>query len=144
MIMNRILKYLKKNQKQLLDAAGAVLAVALLYLFFHLTGIGCPIKFLTGISCPGCGMTRACISVATFHFRQAWHFHPLVYLLPVALLVYLFRRRISSKIYKILIFTFLLLFVTIYLVRMFGPANDVVVFHPEQGFLFRAIKFIFT
>ena len=108
--MKNIRTYLKKIQKQLLDAAGAILAVVLLYLFFHLTGIGCPIKFLAGISCPGCGMTRACFSVLCLHFGQAFYFHPLVYALPLALLVYLLRRRISKKIYKILIFTFIALF----------------------------------
>ena len=142
--MNKILKYLKKNQKQLLDAAGAILAVALLYLFFHLTGIGCPIKFLTGVSCPGCGMTRACLSVARFHFADAWHFHPLVYLLPFALLLFLLRRRISNKIYKFFIFTFVAIFVTIYLIRMMDPSNEIVTFHPDQGFLVRAIKYLFT
>ena len=28
-------------------------------ILLYVTGIGCPIKFWTGVSCPGCGMTRA-------------------------------------------------------------------------------------
>ena len=41
----------------------AVLAVALFYGALQLAGITCPIKYITGISCPGCGMTRAWLSL---------------------------------------------------------------------------------
>ena len=59
-------------------------------LAFYLTGIGCPIKFLTGISCPGCGMSRAWASVASLDFAKAFAFHPLFLLgpaIPILLLV---------------------------------------------------------
>lgn len=143
-MFSKLSAWIKDKKSKLLSAAGAILAVALLYLFYHVTGIGCPIKFISGISCPGCGMTRACISVARFRFAEACYFHPLVYCLPFAALVFLLRKRISNRIYKILIFTFIALFVTIYIVRMCDPFNDVVTFHPEQGFLFRTIQFFFT
>ena len=132
----------KKND--LLSAGCAILAVALLYLFFHFSGIGCPLHFLTGINCPGCGMSRACIALLCLRFHDAWHYHPLVYSLPFALLVYLFRKKMPLRIYHILIFTFIALFVTIYLVRMLDPTCDIVTFQPEQGFIFRTIKFLFT
>lgn len=132
----------KKND--LLSAGCAILAVALLYLFFHFSGIGCPLHFLTGINCPGCGMSRACLALLRLRFADAWHYHPLVYSLPFALLVYLFRKKMPLRIYHFLTFTFIALFVTIYLVRMFDPTCDIVTFQPEQGFIFRTIKFLFT
>ena len=143
-MLDKLIKYLKLKKKELLSAAASILAVALLYLFFHLVGIGCPIHFLTGVSCPGCGMTRAVISVLRLHFAEAYHYHPLVYLLPFALGTFLFKKHITKNFYKILIFTFIAFFVTIYIVRMCDPTNDIVEFHPEQGFIFRTIKFIFT
>ena len=44
-----------------------------------LSGIGCPIWFSTGISCPGCGMSRAVLLLLSGHFQAAFRMHPLVY-----------------------------------------------------------------
>ena len=142
-MFHKWLQLFQKNKKDIYSAAGAVLAVVLLYLFFHLTGIGCPIHFVTGVSCPGCGMTRAAFALLRLHFADAWHYHPLIYTLPFALLLYLFRKRIPKRIYQICVFTFIALFVSIYLVRICDPTNDIVEFHPEQGFIFRTIKYFF-
>ena len=40
-----------------------------------LTGMTCLIKSTFGVSCPGCGMTRACFSALTFNFKQAFYYH---------------------------------------------------------------------
>lgn len=95
----------KEKRKELLSILVSILSVALLYLFFHITGIGCPIRFLTGISCPGCGMTRAVFSLLCLDPASAFHYHPLVFFLPFIFIVYLFRRKISSFLYKFFIFT---------------------------------------
>ena len=141
--MKKLSDYYKLHKKALLDAAGAVLAVVLLYVFFHFTGIGCPIHFLTGVSCPGCGMTRAVFALLRFRFAEACHYHPLVYVLPFAVLYLLFRRRIPKLLDKISIFTIVVLFVTIYVIRICDPANGVLEFAPQNGFLYRAFTFIF-
>ncbi len=36
----------------------------------------CSLKRMTGIECPGCGLTRSFISTARGQWRQAWHFNP--------------------------------------------------------------------
>ena len=143
-MLQRTWNLIKSKKKELLSAIGAILAVVLLYAFFHVSGIGCPIHYATGVSCPGCGMTRAAFALLRFHFADAFHYHPLVYVMPLIVLIFLIKRHISKRLYQILIFTFILLFVTIYLVRMCDPTNDIVEFHPEQGFIFRTIKYFFT
>ena len=143
-MLQKLLATLKAKRKDILSAAAAILAVALLYLFFHVSGIGCPIHYATGISCPGCGMTRAVFALLRLRFADAFHYHPLVYALPFALAFYLLRKRFSKRANQIFLFTFIAIFVIIYLVRMCDPTNDIVEFHPEQGFIFRTIKFIFT
>jgi hypothetical protein len=37
----------------------------------------CPLHFISGIECPGCGMTRACIALARGDWTQALHYNPL-------------------------------------------------------------------
>ena len=63
----------------------AVVAVGALALY--VAGIGCPIKFATGISCPGCGLTRAWLEALQLHFDRAVAYHPLFWLVPVAFIV---------------------------------------------------------
>lgn len=48
--------------------------------------IPCLFRLITDISCPGCGMTRACISLTQGKFGAAWGYHPFVFLVvPLAL-----------------------------------------------------------
>lgn len=43
----------------------------------------CPMIFLTGLPCPGCGMTRAAMLFLEGRFLQAWEMHPFFYVLLV-------------------------------------------------------------
>ncbi|PIE90697.1 MAG: hypothetical protein CR997_04600 [Acidobacteria bacterium] len=57
----------------------------------------CPVRTWTGIPCPGCGMTRACLSLSQGKWQQAWHYNPLAYLLVLlAVLAGVFHRSWSS------------------------------------------------
>ena len=52
----------------------------------RMTLIPCLFRVITDISCPGCGMTRACVSLAQGNITAAWHYHPFVFLVvPLAL-----------------------------------------------------------
>ena len=63
--------------------------VAVYPLLLELTGIGCPIRFVFGIECPGCGMTRALVSVLRLDFASAFAFHPVWFVPPVAAILVL-------------------------------------------------------
>ena len=52
---------------------------ALVALMAWIPGLGCPTKAVTGVPCPGCGMTRAALSIARLDVGSAWRFHPLVF-----------------------------------------------------------------
>ncbi|MDI1475678.1 DUF2752 domain-containing protein [Polyangium sp. y55x31] len=56
-----------------LAAVGAVLGVAVAVRFPL-----CPFALITRHPCPGCGLTRAALALATGDLREAVHFHPLV------------------------------------------------------------------
>ena len=63
------------------------MAIGLAYaLFCGLTGLSlpCPFHALTGLWCPGCGMTRMCLSLLRGDLSAAWASNPaLMVLLPV-------------------------------------------------------------
>jgi hypothetical protein len=39
----------------------------------------CPVAALTGLPCPGCGLTRATLALLRGDFARAWQLHPLVF-----------------------------------------------------------------
>ena len=65
-------------------------AAALFVLWLFLTG--CPLHRLTGLPCPGCGMSRALIRLAQFDLAGAWYYHPLVFFLPLPILWMVHRK----------------------------------------------------
>ena len=128
--------------KKIKDAILTILAVACVYTIFYITGIGCPIKFLTGVSCMGCGMTRAYLSLLRLDFAGAFRYHPLFPIPAIAAVLFLFRSRISQKIVNFLLFTTIALFSIIYLLRILDPSDTVVVFEPANGAVFRGVHMI--
>jgi hypothetical protein len=56
-------------------------------LIVALTGIGCPFEYVTGIPCPGCGLTRAYVAFIRGNIVGAVRYHPLFWFLPLLLFV---------------------------------------------------------
>lgn len=113
---------------------GAVAVIVGFYAVLFALGVTCPIKFVTGVSCPGCGMTRAWLCLLSGKFALAFHYHPLVWLPPVVLAVYLFRARLPKWVVKGFLALAVVLFCGVYLFRLFsGCAPEVVAFAPETG-----------
>lgn len=48
-------------------------------------GITCIIKYFTGYACPGCGITRACLSALRLELKKAWLYNPMFCSVPVLL-----------------------------------------------------------
>ena len=60
----------------------------------------CAFNHLTGLPCPGCGLTRAFVSIAHGHLVDAVHWHalsPALFLLGLALLVEYASRVFAGK-----------------------------------------------
>lgn len=127
-------------EKNLVANVSAVLAVAFLYGGMQLVGITCPIKYMTGISCAGCGMTRAYLSLLHLQFENAFYYHPLFWLPPVFLLCYLRRKNMNKNFYRILMISFLVLFLAVYFYRMFFGDGMIVVCKPKEGSNLRFIN----
>ena len=108
---------------------GLLAAAAALLLVYH-----CPFRYIFGVSCPGCGMTRALV---------AFGFHPLFPLLiPAALwiglracgLLHMPRKRETAY-----ILAFAGVFILVYLVRLLC-GDPVIAPDPESGLLFRLLR----
>lgn len=120
--------------KRFVPLAFAMLPLLVFYFVF-----GCPIKFFTGISCLGCGMSRAAISLLSFDVQQAVYYHPLIFLMPVTAVILLLRNRLPKKVCSTIFWVVAVMFVVVYVYRMFFLNSDVVCFAPAEGFIYKFI-----
>ena len=84
----------KKTNKKIWMVAAATAAVVYLC-FVNLTHLGIPCVFrtVTGLKCPGCGITTMCAALLRGDLHQAFHANPfLLTTLPVFGTVYLLVR----------------------------------------------------
>lgn len=118
----------------------ALLLIAAFYAAMELAGITCPIRWLTGISCAGCGMSRAWLALLRLDLSSAFAYHPLFWLpVPVAL-VLLFRRRLPGALVRWTVGAACVLFLVVYGIRMLQPEDTVVTFAPETGMVYRVFS----
>lgn len=84
--------------------------------YFHIY-IHCPIKTITGLYCPGCGITRMLLSIIQLDFYQAFRYNPLLFItLPIFIIFFLntlitkkepLYNKISNKVWTIVIIIFI-------------------------------------
>jgi hypothetical protein len=109
---------------------------------YFMTG-GCLFRTVTGIPCPGCGMTHAFLAAFRLDFADAFRWHPLFPLVmlliagyAICLAVYLIRRRdditrirpadigvmsrslVESVAVRVVLVLYAALFMGVYLIRM--------------------------
>ncbi len=119
-----------------------ILGVAVFAVFCMLT-VGCPIKFITGISCPGCGMTRAVRSLLALDFAGAFCWHPLWPLLLPLTAYFLFDELIPKRLSRPLLWFFIVSFVGVYLYRLVFTDNLAVTVDMGSGAVVKFFKYIF-
>ena len=82
---------------------------ALAYASALLFGWNCPIKYLTGVPCPGCGLSRALAALLRLDFRTALRVHPMVVKKPLLG---------SKNLERMLLWSVIVLDIAIWLIRL--------------------------
>lgn len=118
-----------------------IVIFVLVILFLYITGIGCPIRFVSGISCPGCGLTRAWLAFLHLDIKGAFYYHPLFFLVPFVIVLVICKDRVNKRVYNILMCLIIMAYVIIYAIRLL-QGSDIVVFKPYDNILFRLIRTI--
>ena len=134
---HRFMRWLQKYQAFVIIAIAAVV----FYVVMSMLDATCLVKYFTGVSCPGCGMTRACLSALRFDFSAAFYYHPLwIVMLPLAaLLIFLWVKR-KKKVFCAVLVLFFAALIGVYLYRLFYTESDVVVWELEKGIIFKIIS----
>ena len=86
----------------------------------------CVFKGVTGMPCPGCGMTRACLAILQGEFTTAWRYHPFSFLLIGLAILIVFQPEYTQETWetislikqKIIVSTLILLCLSLWLVHL--------------------------
>lgn len=90
----------------------------------RILGLSCPFKLMTGLSCPGCGLTRAYIVFLHGNLKKAIYYHPLFWTVPFLCLPFLKLAKHKIRILADIIFSLTVLaFLLIWIFRICNP-ND--------------------
>lgn len=127
-----------QKAKVLVFVTGCYLVLELIF------GVTCPILFLTGISCAGCGMSRAWFCVLQKDLAGTFEYHPLFWTLPIGIVAFFFWDKIPEKVKKLLLLTGIVLFLGVYIWRMLDVTDTAVVFQPEKGAIVSLILALFS
>lgn len=113
----------KKTKKEIFLLLLGFLLIAVLYFFF-----GCPFYYFTGIPCPGCGTSRALMSLARLDFTAAFYFHPMVFFLPLLAIALFWRKGFLAKpiVRNVIIGIFGAAYIGLYIYRFFIEKSPVV------------------
>ena len=91
--------------------------MVLVNLFF---GYVCPSMVILGLPCPGCGLTRAAISLAVLDFKGALNFNPMIFFALPLIAAYVFMylknydlRKLFYPTCVIIIVSFIVFFIRI-------------------------------
>lgn len=126
-----------------LKQAGLFLLILAIYIsFMTVTKIGCPIRWLTGIPCPGCGMSRALFALLRLDFADAFSFHPMIYPLLLFLPWYFLGGNDTSrsrKIRKILLAVMIILAILLWIYRIFHE-DSIVHIDLAEGAVIKCLK----
>lgn len=116
---------LTKNEMKWLLSIGIVFLI-IAYLGKPLNGpiIPCIFNKITGLFCPGCGMTRAVHSMMHFEIGQALRYNFLIIIIPPFMGIYLFLHYKSAD-KAAMIITYAMLIITI----SYGVARNLSIFN---------------
>lgn len=132
---------MKRFLKKYMMAVIVVLCVIAIYGVMFAIEATCPVKYLAGVSCPGCGMTRACLSALRFDFSAAFYYHPLWIVMPplAVLLIFLWAKR-KKKAFCVVLGLFFVALIGVYLYRLLFLESDVVVWELEKGIIYKFLN----
>lgn len=108
------------------ELAGLAAMLAAAVVVLHALGVTCLVKALTGVSCPGCGLTRAWLAALSLDLASAVAYHPLFWAAPVAAVAAIaesWTRGAARRVAHAVALVALVGLVAVWVVRLLSPAD---------------------
>ena len=136
---------MKINKEYITYVIVFFIAVFILILSF-LSIYVCPFYYVTGVSCPSCGMSRAFLSVLSLDFKSSFHYHALwplvVVVLPTYFLVKINIIKMNKKMINTLSIIVALIFLSYYIYRLI-TSSDIVEIHFYDSLIYKIYSLLF-
>ena len=87
----------------------------------------------------GCGMTRAAEALLHLDFLTAFQMHPLIYIMPIAVVLFLARKKLPKKLQDVFTAVFCVAFAGVYLFRLLS-GSEIVYIDLKSGFVYQCIE----
>lgn len=85
------------------------------YLIYKTSGyLFCPFREITGIMCPGCGMTHAFIELAKFNIKKSFEYNPFIFLIVMLSILNTSSKKFEEYMVKHQIYKIILLIVILW------------------------------
>lgn len=133
---------LKKRVKTYGPQTKALLSVLAVYAVLAAIGHGCPIRFVTGIPCPGCGLSRAYLALLELDFAGAFRYHPLFWAVPLLFGLCLWYGRKKERAAGIAAAVVGAAFLGVYLYRL-STGDPAVAVDIRSGLIYRMFSAVF-
>ena len=125
-------------KKKLLD----ILVLILVFIVLVIFGYRCPLRYLLGLSCPFCGLTRAFVSILHFDFKQAFYYHLLWPLALVGIIIFILYNlkviKLKKEYIKVFFSFFIISFLIYYFYRLFC-GSKIVYFNFNKSLIYKII-----
>lgn len=92
---------MKKIDKSLIYTIVIFIFINIVYYIAFKSFIPCLIHKITGLYCPGCGISRMLISIVKLDFYQAFRYNPFLFILLIVSLIYQVIKLITYKLLTI-------------------------------------------
>lgn len=105
----------------------------------------CPIKYIFGLSCPICGLTRAFLSAFSLNFSMAFHYHLFWPIILLGLIIWALYKlkiiKLSKKTINISLCAFSIINLIYYFYRLFN-GSEIVYFNFSESLIYKLISLI--
>lgn len=132
-----------KEKRRKWETVGFIIGVAIVILLYVILKIPCPIRYVTGISCPGCGMTRAFVSAIKLDLAAAFGYNPAwVAVIAGGIALTFLRIFKKERAFEIILYVTLGAIILTYLVRLAFFRDSVVAIELDKGLIGRGIAYV--
>ena len=140
--------FIKEINDNYIGISLVIVYCLVMHALFHYV---CPFRLLTGIPCPGCGLSRAGIALVTFRLDRVMFYNPVI--IPIALYAvywaacrYILGRKVRYQTAFIILLAVLLFALYFYRLAAFFPNHRPMEYVPENFFspIYRLIGEYFT
>ena len=98
-----------------------IVAIAVLIMLVFFVFNACPIRAITGVPCPTCGITRSTLALLRLDFQESFYYHPLT--IPIYFVLWFAIHKdlfnINKKTKNIILIVFAVIIFIVYLFRLF-------------------------